>query len=172
MNVTAHEEDPAILALDLATTTGWALRDRCGIFTSGTQSFKLGRGESEGMRAILARKWLRTLLLEEPAFKLVDLVVYEKPMRFLSGSAIDVAYGLKTVVTEECERIGITYSPLNPSTLKKWATGKGNAKKDVMVAEAKRRFPREVIVDDNQADALLGLAWAVENYADALKTTG
>ena len=32
-----------ILALDLGTTTGWALRGHDGLITSGTASFKPGR---------------------------------------------------------------------------------------------------------------------------------
>ena len=39
-----------ILALDLGTTTGWALRGHGGLFTTGTASFKPGRYDGGGMR--------------------------------------------------------------------------------------------------------------------------
>ena len=45
-----------ILALDLATKTGWALQDRTGAIASGMQEFSLKRGESKGMRFLRFRK--------------------------------------------------------------------------------------------------------------------
>ncbi len=39
-----------ILALDLGTSTGWALRAHDGLITSGTVSFKPGRFDGGGMR--------------------------------------------------------------------------------------------------------------------------
>ena len=39
-----------ILALDLGTTTGWALRDSDGSITSGAESFRPQRFEGGGMR--------------------------------------------------------------------------------------------------------------------------
>ena len=43
----AHD---VILALDLGTTTGWALRSIDGSITSGTAEFRLDRWQSGGMR--------------------------------------------------------------------------------------------------------------------------
>ncbi len=40
----------ALLALDLGTATGWALRTPDGAITSDTQSFRPGRFEGGGMR--------------------------------------------------------------------------------------------------------------------------
>jgi hypothetical protein len=40
-----------ILALDLGTSTGWAIRSPDGIVTSGAVSFKPGRFVGGGMRA-------------------------------------------------------------------------------------------------------------------------
>ena len=39
-----------ILALDLGTTTGWAIRGFDGLITSGTVSFKPSRYDGGGMR--------------------------------------------------------------------------------------------------------------------------
>ena len=39
-----------ILALDLGTTTGWALRRHDSLITTGTASFKPGRYDGGGMR--------------------------------------------------------------------------------------------------------------------------
>jgi len=43
--------------------------------------------------------------------------------------------------------------------LKKFATGHGNADKQGMIAEARRRFKAD-LADDNEADALWILDWA------------
>ncbi|MFZ9754071.1 MAG: hypothetical protein ACO3B3_11035 [Cyanobium sp.] len=40
----------ALLALDLGTCTGWALRERDGRICSGSQSFRPQRFEGGGMR--------------------------------------------------------------------------------------------------------------------------
>ena len=47
-----------ILALDLGTTTGWALRGFDGLITSGTVSFKPSRYDGGGMRYLRFTNWL------------------------------------------------------------------------------------------------------------------
>jgi Holliday junction resolvasome RuvABC endonuclease subunit len=41
-----------------------------------------------------------------------------------------------------------------PTSRAKYATGKGNAKKDMVVASAKEMFSEELVIDDNAADAM------------------
>ena len=50
-----------ILALDLGTTTGWALRGFDGLVTTGTASFKPGRYDGGGMRYLRFTNWLTEL---------------------------------------------------------------------------------------------------------------
>lgn len=45
----------AVLALDLGTPTGWAIRSPDGIITSGTVSFKPSRFDGGGMRYLRFR---------------------------------------------------------------------------------------------------------------------
>jgi hypothetical protein len=47
-----------ILALDLGTSTGWALRSAEGLITSGTASFRPGRYDGGGMRYLRFTNWL------------------------------------------------------------------------------------------------------------------
>ena len=47
-----------ILALDLGTTTGWALRGHDGLITSGTVSLRPGRFTGGGMRYLRFTNWL------------------------------------------------------------------------------------------------------------------
>jgi hypothetical protein len=51
----------AILALDLGTTTGWALPSVDGLVTSGTVSFRPSRYDGGGMRYVRFRAWLERL---------------------------------------------------------------------------------------------------------------
>ena len=50
-----------ILALDLGTTTGWALRSPDGLITTGTASFRPGRYDGGGMRYLRFTNWLTEL---------------------------------------------------------------------------------------------------------------
>ena len=47
-----------ILALDLGTTTGWALRGSDGHITSGSESFRPQRFEGGGMRYLRFGRWI------------------------------------------------------------------------------------------------------------------
>lgn len=46
------------LALDLGSTTGWALHGIDGLITSGTASFRPGRFDGGGMRYLRFTNWL------------------------------------------------------------------------------------------------------------------
>lgn len=142
-----------VLALDLATTTGWALRSD-NFLTSGTISFKGGRYEGGGMRFLRFREWLREMLSKNP----MDAVYYEEVRRHMSTDAAHIHGGLLAVLQTECEARKIPYQGIPVGTIKKTATGSGAANKDAMIAAAKARWPAENIEDDNQADAL----WILE----------
>ena len=147
-----------ILALDLGTRTGWALL-LDGALESGVQTFDLRRGESAGLRFLRFRSWLSGLLEEHrPA-----LVAYELP-HHRGGPATELTVGFSTRVQEAAAALGLEYASVHSATLKKHATGSGRAEKGAMVVAARRRWGIEP-EDDNHADALLVLAWALVNYA-------
>ena len=50
--------NPAILALDLGTTMGWACRPTDGTVAHGWVSLKGGRFEGGGMRFLRFSRWL------------------------------------------------------------------------------------------------------------------
>lgn len=144
-----------ILALDLATTTGWAFSYN-GVITSGTISFKSGRYEGGGMRYLRFRNWIAAFLEEQKP----DVVYFEEVRRHMSTDAAHVHGGLLAQLTAECEARTpkVPYQSIPVGTIKKTATGKGNATKDMMIASAKAKWPHQNIEDDNQADAL----WILE----------
>ncbi|AOE88332.1 hypothetical protein LBM341_00014 [Ralstonia solanacearum] len=59
-----------------------------------------------------------------------------------------------------CEHHNIPYIGVPVGTIKKHATGKGNASKNEIIASVSKRGHEPV--DDNEADALAILYWAAE----------
>ncbi|MDE2105016.1 MAG: hypothetical protein KGL39_47700 [Patescibacteria group bacterium] len=131
-----------ILALDLGTQLGWAIGD----IEAGTEVLKR-TNQSDGMRYVNFRKWLREMLESG-----VDLVVYEDVKAHKGVTAAHIYGGLQALLMEECEARHIPYSGVGVGAIKKFATGKGNANKDLMIEAAKRKWP-DFEGDDNQADA-------------------
>ena len=143
----------AVLALDLGTRTGWALRTRTEVLGSGTwvlQSDRQRRFEGAGM------KWLRLrgLLEEVGEGAHVGRVAIEEVRRHMGVDAAHAYGGALAVVTAWCEARGTPYEAFPVATIKKHATGKGNAKKEAMMAAAASKWPAVQLVDDNHADAL------------------
>ena len=140
-----------ILAIDCGKTTGWAAYSN-GIVESGTCDFSPKRGESRGMMYFRFRKWLEEMLIKMSITKSGGLVIYEMP-HHRGGAATEILYGMVTRIQEECERRGVNYTSLHSATLKKFATGKGNADKAFVLEAAYKKFGNE-ITDHNEADAL------------------
>ena len=135
--------------MDPATACGWAA-DFGGVTRSGC--WKL-RG---GHRWLDLYRHLETMNEIEP----ITVVAVERVQFSGPGiRALQINSGLIAVIELWADFRGVRVEGVPVSTLKKWATGKGNAKKDLMVAVAKSRWPGQNIKDDNQADALHILDW-------------
>jgi len=146
-----------ILALDLGTTTGWALRQKDGTFTSGSESFKPHRFEGGGMRYLRFKQWLDEL---RTASGILHSVYFEEVRRHAGVDAAHAYGGFLAHLTAWCEYHQIPYQGVPVGTIKKHATGKGNASKEEMVgAITQRGFTPS---DDNEADALALLHWALD----------
>jgi Holliday junction resolvasome RuvABC endonuclease subunit len=145
-----------ILSLDLATNTGWASYAD-GQITIGSASFALKRGDSPGMRFLRCRSWLREML---KLLENIDLICYEQPHQ-RGGHPTQVAMGLVTEVLSFSARANIETTSVHSMSLKKWATGKGNAKKPQMIQEAKSRGYD--VANDDEADAVLMLEYTLED---------
>ena len=149
-----------ILALDLGTTTGWALRGSDGHITSGSESFRPQRFEGGGMRFLRFKRWLTEL---KAVTNGIDALHFEEVRRHASTDAANAYGGFLATLTAWCEHHQIPYQGVPVGTIKKYATGKGNASKDEMVASARARG--HAPVDDNEADALALLHWAIAQHA-------
>lgn len=137
-----------VLALDPATKTGWALADNGRVTASGVWDLaptKQRRFEGGGMRFVRLRRHL------EEVGK-VDLLVLEEVRRHAGVDAAHAYGGALAVITAWCEEHGIPYESIPVGTIKRHATGKGNADKRAMIEAARLRgWDPE---DDNEADAL------------------
>ena len=145
-----------ILALDLGTTTGWALASPGAHRTSGTQIFKPGRFEGGGMRYLRFKRWLTEIKQSADG---IDAVYFEEVRRHAGVDAAHAYGGFMAQLTAWCEHHGIPYQGVPVGTIKKHVTGKGNAGKQEMVAAMKALGFRPA--DDNEADALALLVWAI-----------
>lgn len=153
-----------ILAIDPGSKCGWAIIEdsESSVVESGVQVFDLKRGESAGMRFIRFRKWLNGLM----DFWKPGLVVYEQA-HHRGGAATELCVGFVTRILEIAAEYGANHTSCHSMTLKKWATGKGNADKTKMIETvhqklAFRNMPTIEIIDDNHADAILLGLWASE----------
>ena len=148
---------PSILALDLGSTTGWAIRnDRCRIL-HGTAEFRPTRFEGGGMRYLRFERWL------DETRKIaggIDAVYFEEVRRHAGTDAAHIYGGFLAGLTAWCEVQKIAYQGVPVGTIKRFATGKGNADKQAMIAAIRERGFEPA--DDNEADAIAILLWAID----------
>ena len=155
----------AILALDLGTTTGWALRSGDGPIAHGFISFKAQRFEGGGMRFLRFKQWLAEIKSIGAGHEGLGAVYFEEVRRHASTDAAHVYGGFMGVLTAWCEHHRTPYAGVPVGTIKRHATGRGNASKQEVI-DAMRRLGHPVS-DDNEADALAILEWAISQEVPA-----
>ena len=151
-----------ILALDLATNTGWCVGAPGGVPVLGTEKLPSTADDVGAFISAYNRWLLQTLCDTAPA-----LVIYEQPSIFSKTTPATViklnglASHTELVCHDHVPRL--KYRQVNPSRLKKFWTGNGRAEKSDMVAMARRYG--FAVTDDNQADAVSAWCYAVFCYA-------
>jgi Holliday junction resolvasome RuvABC endonuclease subunit len=139
-----------ILALDLGTKTGWAIKSKNQI-TSGTIEFKPSRFEGGGMRYLRFQKWLEEINQLSHG---IDQVYFEEVRRHMGVDASHSYGGFLAYLTGWCEDKNpkIPYLGISVKVIKKHITGNGNSKKEAVIEAVKKLGfnPK----DDNEADAL------------------
>ncbi|MCZ8149701.1 MAG: hypothetical protein O9325_17855 [Roseomonas sp.] len=147
----------AVLALDLGTTTGWALRGQDGGITSGTMTFRPSRFEGGGMRYLRFRGWLSEMAGLTSG---ISRIAFEEVRAHAGTDAAHLYGGFLATLTAWCEQMDIPYEGVPVGTIKRFATGKGNADKAAMIAAMRTRGFAPA--DDNEADAIALLLWATD----------
>ncbi len=153
-----------ILCLDLATVTGWAALVNPGSpaerVVSGTQSFAINaRVEGAGMRYLRFSHWMDEM---SRIYAIKRLAFEEVKQRAASVAAGHMYGGFMATLTSWCEANAVPYEGIPVQTIKKHATGKGNASKEDVIKAM--RTKGHVVEDDNEADAL-ALLYYVMTYA-------
>ena len=142
-----------ILALDLGTQTGWALRQTSGITSgtttaSGSVSFAGNKRAGFGVRFLNFQRWLVGMLEKHR----VDMVVFEAVYNHAGTYAAHVYGGFAAQLAVICEEQQIPYRGFGVKTIKKFITGNGNASKQDVINAVQTRGYRPH--DDNEADAI------------------
>lgn len=139
-----------VVGLDLSLTgTGVAVIDEGGIHTQLITS----KGRKD---ASLLDRSHRLRAIRNEIIRLIPeraLVVVEQPAYSQTGGAHHDRSGLWWLIIDHVA----DFQPVvevAPGTLKKYATGKGTAGKDEMLAAAIRRYPDVEILNNNVADAM------------------
>lgn len=139
-----------LLSLDFGADMGWGLWDD-GTVTSGVwhlNKASQSRFEGGGMKFVRFIRMLKEL--PRP-----DRVSFEEVRQHAGTSAAHAYGGYCSHLMSWCENSDppIPYEGIPVATIKKRATGKGNASKDEMIASAQTLLKREPENDD-EADVL------------------
>ena len=146
------------LCLDLGTTTGWALVGTDGSISSGRISLKQDRWQGGGMRYLRFKHWLSEIQQQSNG---INQVFFEEVRRHLGTDAAHIYGGFMAMLTAWCEHQKLPYEGVPVGTINRFITGKGNANKRAVI-DAVRNLGHQPN-DDNEADALALLHWAMEN---------
>ncbi len=109
------------------------------------------------MRYLRFERWLGDML------KIVgdlEAVYFEEVRRHAATDAAHVFGGFLAGLTTWCEEQGIAYQGVPVGTIKRFIAGKGNADKQAVIAAVRVRGFSPA--DDNEADAISILLWAIE----------
>ena len=115
------------------------------------------------MRFLRFKRWLTEI---KQCSDGINQVVFEEVRRHAGVDAAHAYGGFMGQLTAWCEHHQIPYEGIPVGTIKKHATGKGNASKDDMVASACARG--HAPTDDNEADAIALLYLAIEMATEGM----
>lgn len=138
-----------ILALDLGQNCGWAMKSE-GKITSGVWDLKPSKFDSHGVRFLMFKRRLEMDILTSGIKK----IFFESVRKHIGTDAAHAYGGYMSHVQSVCLENKIEFEGVPVQTIKKYATGSGNADKKQMISAAITKFKNINIIDDNHADAL------------------
>lgn len=124
---------------------------------SDSTSFRPSRYDGGGMRYLRFRGWLDGITGNAAG---VAAVYFEEVRRHVGTDAAHLYGGFLATLTAWCEEHGIPYQGVPVGTIKRHVTGKGNADKAAVIEAVRARGFSPA--DDNEADAISILLWAIE----------
>jgi crossover junction endodeoxyribonuclease RuvC len=118
-----------VIGIDPGTMCGWALVDEKGKRqASGVWDLRARRHEGGGMRYLRVRRYLEELLDHAEGHG-SPVVAYEEVRRHRGTDAAHVYGGIVASIVTVCEERRVPYSAVPVGTVKRTATGRGNATK-------------------------------------------
>lgn len=147
-----------ILALDLGTNCGFAL-SKGGVLTYGTKNFAPKRTDGPGQR------WLKFRAMLANHFNSAGELhaIYYEDVKNHAGILAAHAFGaFESHLQVFCDVNRVRLESVGVGQIKKNWCGRGNAKKEEMIAEAKRRGFKVPADADDTADALAILDLAMK----------
>lgn len=144
------------VGIDPSSTTGFYIQDEKGNTMIEEDLFYQFKKDPERM-IYITDSIINNLDLEN------DKICIEGFSYNSKGKGIDYQYGIGWIIREQLNRYNFKYYDVAPTALKKFATGKGNTKKESMVEPIKQRWnfyhPSDNITD---AFVLSEIAKAIE----------
>ena len=141
-----------ILALDMATRTGWAIKAMDSEIVYGVKDYSPYTADWGGLFAV-HHKWLSDTI----AIHSIQHVVIER--NFFRGKASQLFAGLNAITHMVAFMHDVDRSEVAPTELKKFVTGTGKSKKPEIVKHV-REWGFDTC-DDNEADAIALLHLAI-----------
>lgn len=151
-----------VLALDPATATGYA-------HSNGEHGvWDLNRNRWPDMPGGRLHKLRENILQVHAQWGPVELIAFEEASfggasasgkQKIQMNVIVFHNKIRGIIEETACDIGANLLPVNPASLKAWATDNGRATKQDMMRMLERHYELRV-TDDNEADAIWILKWA------------
>lgn len=136
-----------VLSLDIATHCGFH-----SDHSSGTMDFTESMRRNNNKQHKAFRDWLIGYITQHGIKQIVAEDVSAGSSRGGFKSSVKLAE-FRGILFEVCDELNLPEPALvNPTTVKKWATGDGRADKKMMIEYCKRRWGIDPITDD-EADA-------------------
>jgi hypothetical protein len=172
-----------VIGLDFGTTTGFAWTDTGQADPHNSGEWKLeNRGfDGAGMRFLRFEARVKDLILAPGGPDFMDCaepppiaIFYEsapprRPGQATGTAATRLFGGFMAVTMRLCEERGIPYAGVTVSAVKKTATGKGNAAKELLAIAALERWKVRIPAEENnRVDAL----WILQTGLDDLHPEG
>ena len=158
--MTTHDN---FICLDLGSSvTGWAYFSLGVLRESGVLKFKTRVikkiKQPRAVRYLQFAEALENSLTDDSVFGCVapKLIVYELCRgNWINASAPEAYHAMLALLEIHAYKHNIELFPVTQTTLKKIGTGKGNAKKELIMESAALRWPDVDIQTHDQADAML-----------------
>ena len=146
---------PTVIGLDPATHCGYATPDQSGQWDLSPAVAAKSKGRAA------EPEWSRCGKLASHLQTLAAMYKNEKVVVFCESASgftrfphtLKIGHELRGVIKASCHAHKWKYVEVPATTLKKWATGSGKAKKPEMIEAAKAYVP--TVSTDDEADAIL-----------------